>query len=88
MTSLKVIVGVPQLAPAADAVALPVTFGPGTPDVGQAENVAGQEIDGGVLQVWFTQLTVIVNESVFTFPQLSTAVYVTVVDPAENKLPG
>ena len=84
MISLKLTVGIPQLAPPEKADAFPVTDGLGTLVVGQAEYVDGQLIEGGAEQVGTEQLTVIVNESVLLFPHASTAVYTTVVDPAEK----
>ena len=82
MLSLYVIVAAAQPAVEVE-VAEPVTVGlvlvPG-----HAVKFAGHEIDGGVSQ---TQFTVTVNEAVFVLPQLSVAVYTTVVTPAAKVLP-
>lgn len=85
--SLNVIFGVPDVHPdPADALAIPAIEVEGIVEEGQAVYVPGQVIVG--LEQGELQLTVTVNDAVFVFPQLSIDVYITVVLPEVNKVPG
>ena len=86
MKSLKNTNGVGQLADPGPETATPATDGVGSIPSGHVTKLLGQLIEGAELQP-AVHCTVTLNEALTLLPQLSIAVYNTVVVPSENKSP-